>query len=536
MKPRRIFKNKKVYNIVLILIVILAVFIRVFRFGTVPGGFNQDGLMAAVDAKALADHGTDRFGTVYPVHFTAWGYGQMSVLMSYLMIPFIKTFGLSIITARLPSLLCSLAGLLFLYLFAKKSFGEGEGLVILAFGAICPWQIMQSRWALDCNLFPHFLIAGCYFLHKAAYDAGGKKSECISLAVSMVLFGLSMYCYGISIYTVPPMLVLLCIALVVKGKIGIRTVPFAVLVYLLVAWPFIACMVINTFGLGPIETPFFTIPAFPNSVRSSDILFFSGNFSETLKQNFTHAFNIIFQRGTDSIWNAIPQFGTLYKFSVVFIIIGLVSLIVNRERYRGSEISVIFLAVALWEGVVTSSVNVNRFNIVFYPLIILAGLGIYEAISRVKVLWIPVVALYAVSFGLFSLGYFTNFADEISTIFLEDFGSAVSALKDSDAEKIYITADSQYPGSANVSEILTLYYLDIDSEYFSGKTGRNREAPPEIPYSSRFIYKRINETDANSEGSCAYVVTNEELACFDQEAFNVKVHGRYYTLTPKTLP
>ena len=536
MKQKRILQNKKAYNFVLILIVILAVFIRVFRFGTVPGGFNQDGLMAAVDAKALADHGTDRFGMIYPVHFTAWGYGQMSVLMSYLMIPFIKTFGLSVVTARLPSLLCSLAGLLFLYLFARKCFGEEESLVILAFGAICPWQIMQSRWALDCNLFPHFLMAGCYFLHRAAVDSVGKKSEYISLALSMVLFGLSMYCYGISIYTVPLMLVLFCVVLVLKEKIGIGVVPFAVLVYLLVAWPFIACMVINTFGLSPIETPFFTVPAFPNSVRSSDILFFSENFAETLKRNFSHAFNIIFQRSSDSIWNAIPQFGTLYKFSVVFIIIGLVSLIANRKKYRGSEITGIFLVVALWEGLVTADVNINRFNIVFYPLIILAGLGIYEAISRVRFLWIPVAALYALSFGLFSLGYFTNFADEISTVFLEDFGSAVSSLKGSDAEKIYITADSQYPGSANVSEILTLYYLDIDSEYFCGKTGRNREAPPEIPYSSRFIYKRIGETDANSEGSCAYVVTNEELAYFDQEAFNVEVHGRYYTLTPKAAP
>ena len=37
--------------------------LRLYRFGSVPGGFNQDGAMAAVDALALANHGTDRFGT-----------------------------------------------------------------------------------------------------------------------------------------------------------------------------------------------------------------------------------------------------------------------------------------------------------------------------------------------------------------------------------------------------------------------------------------------------------------------------------------
>lgn len=30
----------------------------------IPDGMNQDGAMAAVDAKALADHGTDRYGCI----------------------------------------------------------------------------------------------------------------------------------------------------------------------------------------------------------------------------------------------------------------------------------------------------------------------------------------------------------------------------------------------------------------------------------------------------------------------------------------
>lgn len=72
------------------ILMLLALGLRLWQFGSVPGGFNQDGAMGAVDAKALADYGTDRFGMKWPVHFTVWGYSQMSVLLSYLMIPFIK--------------------------------------------------------------------------------------------------------------------------------------------------------------------------------------------------------------------------------------------------------------------------------------------------------------------------------------------------------------------------------------------------------------------------------------------------------------
>ena len=54
--------KRKIYYLLLISACIIAVFIRVYQFGNVPGGMNQDGAMAAVDAKALADYGTDRLG------------------------------------------------------------------------------------------------------------------------------------------------------------------------------------------------------------------------------------------------------------------------------------------------------------------------------------------------------------------------------------------------------------------------------------------------------------------------------------------
>ena len=109
-----------IYSIAFALAVFVSVFVRIYQFGSTPGGFNQDGAMAAVDAKALADYETDRFGMRLPVHLTGWGYGQMSALLSYLMVPFIKLAGLTPVTARLPQLLVSLAGLYCLYLDRKS--------------------------------------------------------------------------------------------------------------------------------------------------------------------------------------------------------------------------------------------------------------------------------------------------------------------------------------------------------------------------------------------------------------------------------
>ena len=60
--------NQTVDFIIFCALLFVGFAIRVWQFGMIPDGMNQDGAMAAVDAKALADHGTDRYGMYMPVH------------------------------------------------------------------------------------------------------------------------------------------------------------------------------------------------------------------------------------------------------------------------------------------------------------------------------------------------------------------------------------------------------------------------------------------------------------------------------------
>ena len=103
-------KNRKIF---FWSILALAVILRCIRFATVPDGINQNEAMGAVDAWALSKYGTDRYGTFLPVHFTAWRYSQMSVLLAYCMVPFIKLFGFNTVTVRLPMVLISSMGISF---------------------------------------------------------------------------------------------------------------------------------------------------------------------------------------------------------------------------------------------------------------------------------------------------------------------------------------------------------------------------------------------------------------------------------------
>ena len=263
----------------LALIFFAALIFRLWGFGLVPAGVNQDGVMAAVDGKALADYGTDRFGTPYPAHLYAWGYGQMSSLLSYLIAIFVRFYGLSTVTMRLPQLLASLMGAFCFYLFVRDAFGRRAGLIAAALVAVNPWHLLQSRWALDCNLLPHFFMAGLYFLHR------GLNRRRIWLYVSMLFFGLCMYCYGIAIYTVSLFLLFTGACLTIKKKLRLWELFACAGLWLLVSWPFIMTMAINYFKWETVSLPFVTMQYFPGSVRSGDILFFSGDFLQQLQKS-----------------------------------------------------------------------------------------------------------------------------------------------------------------------------------------------------------------------------------------------------------
>ena len=516
--------NDRVYKALLLFFALAAVLVRVYKFGSVPGGFNQDGAMAAIDALALAEHGTDHYGMSLPVHLTAWGYGQMSALLSYLMVPFIKLMGLNAVSARLPQLIVSLLGLAALYFFSRDAFGKKAALIVFAFGAIAPWHILQSRWALDCNLYPHFFLFGVYFLNRSL-KAGRRK---LLLCLSMVMFGLCMYCYGVSIYTMPLFLVLACVYLLLKKKVSIGEALMAMAVWLAVSWPFILAMAINYFGWDTVEIGPFTLPYFSGSVRSNDILFFSDDILSQLWENLKSLQTAVFAQGSDLLWNNIPAFGSIYLFSMPFAVLGFVYVLLRLKNNDGAVLLLFFFITGLWCGLCTNGVNINRINIIFYPQILFTALGIYTVFCRMDAfpLRLGVAAAYLLAFALLCSSYFGYYAGQMEYCFFKDFGTAVSALQYSDAERFYITGKSQGENTAYVSEVLTLFYHQIDSEYYQGKTC------PEglLPYGERYTYANMEDIDIDPQEDAAYVAAENELGCFELELYDVEQFGSYYLL------
>ena len=519
--------SRKLYYILIGIIAVAGILIRFWKFGDVPGGFNQDGAMAAVDGKALADYATDRFGTFMPAHLYAWGYGQMSSLLSYLIAFFVKIGGLNAVTARLPQVLASLGGAVFFFLFIKDVFGKGAGIIAALIVAVNPWHLVQSRWALDCNLLPHFFMAGLYFLNK------GLTKRMRYTYISMIFFGLCMYCYGITIYTIPLFLLAVAVYYFIKKKLTWQNIVISLVIYLAIAWPFILTMAINYLKYDTIELPFVTIQYFSGSVRSSDILLFSDNRAEQLVTNIKSLMNTTLLQKKDLPWNDIDGFGTMYLFSMPFFFCGIVELI--RTKTEGAKgIAVFALLSGVWVGLMTNSVNVNRINIIYYGIMIFIVLGILFTIREISFVKWTNLAVFVIAGIMLTSTYFGTYAETIKGYFYYGFGDALKTAEASGAEKIYVTADAQGKGYWNVSEILTMFYDETDAKYFQGETNMNN-GEELLTYSERFIYESMDQgiVSRASDEDAAFVILKSDEKYFDSDEYTITEYGNFCSAVKK---
>lgn len=519
-KDERIETGRAFYLLLLYGIVM----IRFIALGAVPGGMNQDGAMGAVDALALSEYGTDRFGTWLPAHFRAWGYGQMSVLLSYLTVPFIKLWGLSPLTARLPMAVLSLLGGAAVYALVKEMVSEKAALAALLFLAINPWHFMQSRWALDCNVFPHMFIIGTCFLVK-----GLKKHKFLYL--SMVFYALCMYSYGVSFYMVPFFLLISCVILLKNKYVCAKQIFLCMGIYFGLAFPIYATMLINFMKWDTVTLPFTTMPYFEGSVRANDILFFSEQPVRQFFHNLGSFIRVVFLQKPDLIWNAIDDFGTMYLCSMPFVLMGAGIAVYqavresDRKKRTGYQVLLVYWGCSIFTGVCINSVNVNRINIIFYCHIIFAGLAFFYIVKRWKRIVGVLLIIYSIQSLLFFNRYFTRWADEMEDVFYTDFLEAVEFAGNLECDYYYITPDTQYTGSANVSEILTMFVLKMDAEYYQGKT--NRFMGADVSYAERFRFRNPSQEELNTWDKTAYVIKTDNLDLYDTGQFAVKRFDDY---------
>ena len=134
------------------------------------------------------------------MYFISWGSGQ-SVLYSYLSIPAVLTFGLSRFSVRLLSIVVGILTLPLMYVTSRRTLGKHAAMLTTLLLAVMPWHIMISRWALDANLLPFFLLLGTYTVARALEQTSARS------ITAFLPWALGLYTYATAYVTVPILLI-----------------------------------------------------------------------------------------------------------------------------------------------------------------------------------------------------------------------------------------------------------------------------------------------------------------------------------------
>lgn len=194
--------NKKVNILIFSLILILAVFLRIYQINSLPPSLNWDEVSIGYNAYSILKTARDEWGNFLPLSFRAFGDYKLPLYI-YLDVPFVATLGLNEIAVRLPSVLLGLGVVLLVFLVLKE-LTKSISLALwgMFISAILPWLVIFSRIALEANLALFLTMASFYLFLLSQRKKG-------ILLYSAILLGLSAFTYNSSRVLILPFLLLI---------------------------------------------------------------------------------------------------------------------------------------------------------------------------------------------------------------------------------------------------------------------------------------------------------------------------------------
>ncbi len=513
LKPKFEHKDSK---LIAFIIIAIGVLVRVINFGKMPLGFNQDEAFAAYEAFSLINYGVDSAGNPFPTYFVSWGSG-MNVLESYLAIPFMLIFGYSEVAFRLPSLISAIITLPVFWLLLKRLFNNTVAIIGLFILSISPWHIMLSRWALESNLAPSFLLFGLYFLIKSI-----DKNACLLL--SALFFGLSLYAYSVVWIYLPLMLLAFGIYYIIKvrGSLKIGYLIAAILILFVFALPHFLFLLINSGVIPEIKTTFFTIPKLVY-MRGAEISLSNIFKGESLK----NLFNVLILQNDSLKTNCIAEFGLFYHISLPFLLLGFVTLCIKlkndikEKAFSGAYFILGGFAVCFIVSLCLFNLNINKSNSMHLFTLSIIAFGIYKTVDFVKAKRLAVVTLsltFLICFGFFVNSYFGSGGKEISQHYSMDLGDAVELVKEKNCGQIAV--------DRSVFHSQILFYDKTEQKVFENTVEYEVYPHPYLSATSFGRYTFIYEYN-HLKNFDAYIFPVSHLSFFSEEDFEITVFEKY---------
>jgi 4-amino-4-deoxy-L-arabinose transferase-like glycosyltransferase len=196
-------KKTKVW-IMLVLIIALGFFLRVYNINNAPPGVYPDEAVNGTDAARAND--TGQYQWFYPDN-----QGREGLMMNLVALSF-KLFGISAFSLKFPSIIAGVLAILGIFLLAKELFGNRVGLISAFLVSVSFWPINFSRISFRANLLPAVLVFSFYFLF-----LGLRTKKWYHYAISGFIFGIGIHTY-IAWRIAPAILILFLIFAIISRE------------------------------------------------------------------------------------------------------------------------------------------------------------------------------------------------------------------------------------------------------------------------------------------------------------------------------
>lgn len=515
------------------LILLLGAGLRLAFLGQIPAGMHQDESIVAWNAYAMFHEGIDSAGHRFPIYMADWGDGH-SPLYVWLTIPLIALNGghVNSFISRLPQALVAILTLLAVYDLMRRMFNRKLGLWAMFLLAICPWHVMTSRWGLDVDLAPGFLVFGLYFFIRGLEN---KKY----LLLSALCYGLVLYCYAVMWPVVPAILILQILYALYHKKLTINrySISASILLFLLALPQFLFIMV-NSELIPEISLPFITIPKM-GGYRGGEVAFsLSG-----MWKNFRTALTLLWRQNTGAPQDILLPWGLYYDIGRVFIAIGVVCVVVQTiKTLIKKEFSYVFF---LFSSLVGGGVNclivaakLHQVDALFIPLLLCEAYGLYTVLEWVrkrnaiasKIAAGIAITIYSICLVLFQRDYYTDYQKTANAYLAAGIKECVEYALDSCGETglrtITVEQGAQWSRLLLFTEVLPSDYLatvEYDPNMYP--------APASFEYNGIRINTRINYDFINP--ASVYIIYFTDVPLLEAD-YDLTQFYDWYVAVPKS--
>jgi len=404
--------------IILGIILLFALFIRVYSLSSVPNGFHIDEASLGYNGYSFLLTGKDENNHKFPLYIDMFGDNRPSGY-HYLTILPVKFFGLNEFATRFPGALFGALTIIPFFFLAQILFKSKKTSLISSFLiAIAPWSVVLSR-ASNETVVALFLIISGYVL----FLVGFQKRRIRYFFISAFVLALSFFFYHTPRVFVP-LLVLVSVLYLyfVWKKFETRQKASLVLSFIVLSFISFSLVFLIKGGTGRfsqvnifsypqvrllqaeqiMEDGIMKTPVNLTRIFHNKPLNYSLDFIANYSEYFTGKF--LFIEGGLPIWYRVPAMGLIYLIELPFILFGAFSLLNSKDKYHKLPLIWLILAPVTAAFTLDDIPNVNRAIIMFPMLELMAAYGFVVLVNKFSAF------KYQVLVGFFSLLLFFNFS------------------------------------------------------------------------------------------------------------------------------